>query len=176
MKLRGFTVVELVIVIAIMAILFSLAVVNVRSTQVNARDNERHIDTENISLMFEGFYDVIDTGYFNTYPGTMLTYVYLTGSHEVNPLLSKVPPESLRAPGQDSLSLIMATNNAQSPDSVAPQPTVGTYVYQPLQGDGSLCLTRHQHCVKYNLYYKLERPTNECPAPHNICTIRSKHQ
>ena len=40
MKARGFTVVEILVVIIIMAILLTLAVVNVRSTQINARDAE----------------------------------------------------------------------------------------------------------------------------------------
>lgn len=53
---RGFTIVELLIVIAIMGILLVLAVVNVRSTQITARDTERKGDVEAISLAMDNFY------------------------------------------------------------------------------------------------------------------------
>ena len=38
---RGFTIVEIVIVMVIMGILLGLAVLNISSSQANTRDNER---------------------------------------------------------------------------------------------------------------------------------------
>jgi prepilin-type N-terminal cleavage/methylation domain-containing protein len=53
---RGFTLIELLIALVIMAILMTLAVVNVRSTQVNARDTERKADIESIARGLEQNY------------------------------------------------------------------------------------------------------------------------
>ena len=50
---RGFTIVEIVIVMVIMAILIGLAVLNISSTQANARDNKRKTDVENIARGLE---------------------------------------------------------------------------------------------------------------------------
>jgi prepilin-type N-terminal cleavage/methylation domain-containing protein len=56
MNRRGFTIVELVIVIAIMAVLLTLGVVNVRASQIDARDAERKTDIETIAQHLETFY------------------------------------------------------------------------------------------------------------------------
>ncbi len=56
MRRRGFTIVELVIVITIMAILLTLGVVNLRSAQANARDTERKTDIESIAQHLETYY------------------------------------------------------------------------------------------------------------------------
>lgn len=53
---RGFTIVEIVIVMVIMAILIGLAVLNISSTQANARDNKRKTDVENIARGLETRY------------------------------------------------------------------------------------------------------------------------
>lgn len=53
---RGFTIVEIVIVMVIMAVLIGLAVLNISSTQANARDNERKTDAENIARGLETRY------------------------------------------------------------------------------------------------------------------------
>jgi prepilin-type N-terminal cleavage/methylation domain-containing protein len=53
---RGFTIVEIVIVMVIMGVLIGLAVLNISSTQANARDNERKTDAENIARGLETRY------------------------------------------------------------------------------------------------------------------------
>lgn len=53
---RGFTVVELVIVLAIMAILLVAGFVSFRSYQMNARDKERESDVAAIQMYLEGIY------------------------------------------------------------------------------------------------------------------------
>lgn len=186
MKQRGFTIVELLVVIIIMAILLTLAVVNVRSTQIQARDNERRVDTENIAKAMESFYG--DTHQIGSPSSPTKTYPSRPGVSDTSPsnwimpyLEEKTPLASFYAPGADTegaKSLVVATNTNTNPASVAPQPTVTTYVYQPLQRDGNLCDNFYlQLCVTFNLYYKLEQATDECPAAaNNVCVIRSKHQ
>jgi len=55
-KLSGFTIVELIIVIAIIGILSSLVYNGIRSTQANARDAERKVDAEIIQRNLETYY------------------------------------------------------------------------------------------------------------------------
>lgn len=178
MKQRGFTVIELLVVIVVMAILLVLAVVNVRSTQVQARDDERHADISNISTVLESFYGTTHGGQWRgTYPGT----TDLSDTYVKQYLSTNLGQGSQHAPGvstDDPSSIIIATNTTQTTSGVTPQPTIATYVYQPLSPTNTLCTTyaAATGCAKYNIFYKLERPTDDCPAPDNICVIRSKHQ
>jgi len=151
---RGFTVVELIIVITIMSILLVLGVVNLRSTQANARDEERKTDIESIALQLENFYLSGTDGSttIGDYPPTTLT------GAAIQPSLRDADMKSFTAPGAASLaaSFIPATNITQTTAGIAPQPTISQYVYQPLQSDGTLCTTGAQECRKFNLYYRLE--------------------
>jgi prepilin-type N-terminal cleavage/methylation domain-containing protein len=56
MRRRGFTIVELIIVITIMAILMTLGVVNLRGSQAGGRDTERKTDVESIAQHLESYY------------------------------------------------------------------------------------------------------------------------
>ena len=176
MKMRGFSVVEVLVVIIVMAILLTLAVVNVRSTQVNARDSERTVDVENIALTFERFYAANHSGGLSqTYPGT----TDFSGTYVTKFINSSIHESSLRAPGvkpNEPVSLISATNSTTTPAGVTPTPTLKTYIYQPLTADGNLCSTLDSPCRRFNIYYRLERATSDCPAPTNICTYKSKYR
>lgn len=176
MKSRGFTAVELLVVIIIMAILLMLAVVNVRSTQISARDNDRKVDVESIGLALESYYNEDHAGYTKTYPGTS---DLADGQDALKYVKEHVHDNSLRAPGVnagDPISLVMATNNAQSGSSVTPAPTITTYVYQPLTTSGTLCSSYNTPCRTFAIYYKVEASTTDCPAPTNICTYASKNR
>lgn len=54
---RGFTLVELMIVMVVMTILMALAVINLRSTQPSARDSERATDAATIARGLEQRYN-----------------------------------------------------------------------------------------------------------------------
>lgn len=151
MNRRGFTIVELIIVIAIMGILLVLAVVNLRGTQVNARDNERKTDIENIGQHLEIFYKSGTNGstVVGRYPSTAIIGQETT-------MLRDIDSKSLTAPDASGSSLVAATNNVQTPTGVLPQPTISQYVYQPYQSDGSLCTSEAQECRRFNMYYRLE--------------------
>jgi prepilin-type N-terminal cleavage/methylation domain-containing protein len=157
---RGFTIVELIITITIMGILLVLGVVNLRGTQANARDDERKTDIEAIAVQLESYYtsgnDASTT--FGRYPSTGII-----GNERVT--LRDIDPKSLATPGAPVdannipiSSLVAATGVAQiqTTAGVTPQPTINTYVYQPVQADGTLCTTGAQECRKFNLYYMLE--------------------
>lgn len=158
MNRRGFTIVELIIVITIMAILLVLAVVNLRSTQVNARDDERKSDIDSLAMHLEVMYNtgkgVAEVGRYTSTGG----YTTWTITN-VQDNLRDIDPKSVMAPGFSDpvlTSFNAATNNDQTTSGVLPQPTISQYVYQPLQQDGTLCTTGSQQCQKFNLFYRLE--------------------
>lgn len=154
MKRSGFTLMELIIVIAIMGILLVLGVVNLRGSQVSSRDAERKSDIEALSSHLETYYTSGSDGSttLGTYPPTTLTPSVATY------YLRDIDMKSMMAPGITSpdLTFIVATNNIQTTAGVLPQPTINQYVYQPLKSDGNLCTDGGDECVKYNLYYRLE--------------------
>jgi len=163
MKLRGFTIVELIIVITIMGILLILGVVNLRGSQTNARDDERKSDVGAIALNLEGYYKgVNDTGGVGTYPSTAT-------SDASNALIETYMPDidikSLLAPGANDpdKSFISAANNG------AQTPTIDQYIYQPLQSSGALCTSVLQGCRKFNIYYHLE-------TDNTVYQLKSKNQ
>jgi prepilin-type N-terminal cleavage/methylation domain-containing protein len=161
MKRRGFTIVELIITITIMGILLTLAVVNIGSTQVKARDDERKSDIESIAQHLESFYmtgTATSTSYA-TYPS-----VDLIGTEaQIREDLRDADRKSFLPPGTTDVTttFIASTNTGsassiQTTSGVLPQPTIGQYVYQPIKSNGSICLTGEVDCRKFNLFYRLE--------------------
>lgn len=160
----GFTIVELLVVLAIMLILFGLGVAGVSLLQVSGRNEERRTDVENIARQIElnntnGLPSIPSSqgSYLGTDPGGM-------GSPTMYPtIFSDTDLASLRAPGitAPNWSLRMATSNgAQTPGD-------DDYIYQPLTDNGTLC-TAATGCRKFTLWYKLEGG--------NIEKIESKRQ
>lgn len=165
---RGFTIVEIIVTITIMAILLTLAVVNVSSSEANGRDAERKADMESLTLNLEQFYKTVDpaialsgSGYPNT---TLMTNATITST------LPDVDPKILRAPGvaeSDPISVVAATNTAQTTTGILPLPTASSYVYQPLTETNTLCSSGA--CRKYNVYYFLE-------TTNTVVKIASRNQ
>jgi prepilin-type N-terminal cleavage/methylation domain-containing protein len=157
MKQLGFTMVEIIITVTIMAILLSLAVVNLNSTEANARDAERNSDVTTIANHLELFYKNGNnyTTLTGRYPSTLLLN---NGGTSVKAFLNDIDLDSVTAPEATSVpaSFIVATNNNQTEDGVTPQPTVSQYVYQPIQTNGTLCTTESQECRKFTIFYRTE--------------------
>jgi len=166
---RGFSIIELLIVITIMGILLTLAVVNMHGAQVNARDTERKGDIESIALNLEAFYKtgIDSTTVFGRYPSTGLAGGSATS---ITSALRDADLKSFTPPGASSYTtgFLAATNNVQSTSGVLPQPTLNTYIYQPLRQDGTLC-NDYTYCQKFNLYYMLE-------ADNTVYMVTSKNQ
>lgn len=173
MMRRGFTVVELLITITIMGILLTLAVVNLNSSQVNARDAERKTDAENIALALESFYRNQSPDLFMS-GGTYLGWSYINDS-EIPEYLQDIDPKSLRAPGVDvsaPMSLKYTTSTSENPASISPKPskTNDIYVYQAFTNDGYACPDPFlAACQRFNLYYYQE-------SDDSIQVIVSKNQ
>lgn len=175
----GFTIVELIITITIMAILMTLAVVSLRSTQANGRDAERTTDIEEIARSLETLYSSnrSDLAVSGRYAGSDAIKNQLNTQKTYN-FLPDINQNALRAPGvalTANVSLIAATNTTQTTAGVLPQPTKDTYVYQPLArnattGAWSLCVNHlTTECRKFNIYYRLE-------SDNTVQMITSKNQ
>lgn len=158
---NGFTIVEILIVIAVIGILTSIAVLNVSSSNIVARDSEREQDAKAIARRMEELYDESVSGSetFASYPGIV------NASSDAS-TFSGIPPSVLRAPGvsdSDPSSFVGATNAVQTTAGVLPQPsrTNDEYVYQPLKADGTLCQNTNADpalgCLKFNLFYYNEK-------------------
>lgn len=175
MDRKGFTIMELIIGITIMAILIVLSFVNLESSQVSSRDAERSVDIETITLHLDSYYRSGTDGntVMGKYPSVQLTTTI--GSIEQH--LRDIDPKSFTAPGLPipsntsvaSDTFIAASNAVQTVGGVLPQPTINQYVYQPIQSDGTLCTLDTQECRKFNIYYRSE-------ADNVIHIVASKNQ
>lgn len=173
---RGFTVVEIVITITIMGILLTLAVVGLNATQVNGRDSERKGDVESIALTFETMYK---NGSLDSTAGAITVNGTYPGTSDITEVIIRkntpdIDPKVLRAPSvktTDPISLQAATNTTQTTAGVTPQPTLTTYVYQPITNTGTLCAGNSATvlCQKFNIYYRLE-------SDNSVQMVTSKNQ
>lgn len=174
----GFTLVEMIIAITIMVVLLSLAIVMIGGSRANARDNERKTDVANIARFLEQFYENSPRG--STYPNTLDV-----NTSNIETTFTDFDLNNLKAPLQETYSLIPATNGLESTTGVRPLPTIHQYVYQPLAdvsydlGVMRLCVTSSatcglcdnttMKCRKFNIYYRSE-------VDNQIYSITSKIQ
>lgn len=174
MQRRGFTIIELIIVIVVMGILLALAVVNLRGSQIAARNTQRIGDVQTIAQNLENFYTSGNntSALYGRYPSTLLIGNETT-------YLPDLDTRALTAPGQTGDSLVAAdchnTTCNQTTTGVNPQPTINQYVYQPLQSDGTLCTTESQQCRKFNIFYLLETGGAD-GADGTVQMVTSKNQ
>lgn len=159
---RGFTLIEILVVIVIMGILLLLSVVNLRSTQAQARDQERIADVTNIARHFEGLYATGTTstsgyqGAAGAYPDKA-TVDNATAATDPTTILGPIDVKNLRAPNvaaTDPESLITATIMG------AQTPTPSQYIYVPYAFDNTgtevLCIDSSLSCRRFEIYYQTE--------------------
>lgn len=173
---RGFTIVELLIVITIMGVLLVLGVVNLRSAQSSGRDSERKSDIETIANLLDSYYKTgLVSGVVTIKAGTYPTTIIATSGVEyMEAALDDIDIDSLKAPGitDPTQTFVAATNNVQTTLGVlgpsSQPPTINQYLYQPIRSDGALC-TGTDECRKFNLYWRSE-------ANNTIYMVTSKNQ
>jgi len=147
---RGFTIIELLVVIVVLGILLLVATNRFFGSQADARDVDRKADVDTIARRLEIVFADRLLG-AASYPRT-------TDMAEGGTALTGIEPEALRVPGvtnSQTMSLTVATNATATTTGVLPQPTISQYVYQPLTAANALC-NSSLVCVKFNLYYRAE--------------------
>lgn len=179
----GFTLIELIITITIMTILMTLAVVNLLTSQIDTRDQERRTD---IGIIANG----LEIYYTSGNPYTSTPRGYYPGGQEVTAAAAATPPFNnfLEGVGQTGFTAPRATittsfgidsNYATSapgsnPDGSYSDSQARTllankpYLYQPLTRTNTFCAS-YLNCVRFNLYYLTERN-------NTVNVVRSKNQ
>lgn len=149
----GFTLIELLITITIMVMLVTLAVINLRGNQLQARDEKRKTDVTILSDQLESYYSSGSDPASTYPPGEYPPTDFVDTESEVKLALRDLDTKALRAPDVADtapMSFTVATTTTE------PTPNVSTYVYMPLTSTGILCQTSAQECRKFTLYYALE--------------------
>lgn len=191
-KGRGFTIVELVVVLTIMAILLVLVTVGLAASQKNARNAKRVSDIEAIARGLEVRYKqgnprATESGGMTNpgqYPGSnemlhitgwdraTFTPIQIVGGY-LTDALPGTTTSNFIPPGATGiafgLSCVWACDAPETPAANAvinSQTTMTTYIYEPVGKNGEFCA--NSGCVRYNLYYRDEDGV--------LQTVRSEHQ
>lgn len=135
---RGFTIIEVAVVLAISVILLTLTTLSLGAAEMKSRDQERRADLGMMSQCLESKY-VEANSYFAT----------------INDMKNcPKSTEFMTPPKSSSISTVLATNNTTTPSGVRPVVDKSTYVFQPLTASGALCTDPSvTPCTNYNLYY-----------------------
>jgi prepilin-type N-terminal cleavage/methylation domain-containing protein len=141
---QGFTIIELLIVIAIIAILAGLVLNNFRGAQAKARDTQRVTDVNNIHSKLEEYYN--DN---NAYPQTF-----------TQATLSGIDAQSLVDPDGASVTINAAVADEAAADALADPDTTDEYLYAAFPTG---CTNA---CTGYVLVSFIERPTTTTPNPY----------
>ena len=134
---KGFTIVELLIVIIIIGILAALVLNSFRGVQERARDTERRTDINAQGTQLEVYYT--DQGGYPVLTGQVNTDSWIQGAMKGADLAA------WRAPNQAANS----EQNTATPDK-------DHYGYVALQDDGTTACSTAP-CAKYKLYYFSEK-------------------
>lgn len=187
---RGFTVVEIAITLAVMAILVVLGLSSYSQSQKNARDTERRGDAENISAALERLYA---SGATNSATGI----TYPPGRYPSIDEAQQATFLSHTLPGLDAASRSYSFNtsptgnlfrtdsgasvseNAESQtakDRIALETNDTSITYQPMRFNTSTntwvsCKTSAEECRRYKLYYRTENPVGS----EYVQVIESQH-
>jgi prepilin-type N-terminal cleavage/methylation domain-containing protein len=137
---RGFTIVELLIVIVVIGILALLVITTYSGIQQKARNSQRQTDVQSMQTQLEAFFS--QNGYY--------------------PSLADMNSSTWRGTNMKSLdndALIDPSNPNQSNALVA-TPTDKQYAYAVTDSGGASCETTDTNCAKYTLTAKYEGTVN----------------
>lgn len=195
MKLRGFTIVEVSVVIVLIVVITTLGVASLRSSQISARDDERQVKAETLARALESFYRNGDPSR-GINPGRYPTGVELSQAISggyITEWLDNSDSSFLRFSwqntGENNIHILGTTKTperdiTEDPARIQSAVNTGKLVYEPMAiykgsifpGDTdpwSSCynfyLTYITTCNRYNIYYKKE-------SDNTIVTIRSERQ
>lgn len=193
----GFTIIELIVVMVIMAILLTLAGFGISGYQANVRDSQRNADVSIISRGLETRYKegnptVTSPSYVapGSYPDiTEMSHIFGTSVSGFTPaqvvggysdtalpgttVSSFSPPGSATTPYAGftlagcSGTCSAANDSATTGSTLGNAVTKSQFYYEPIDANGNIC--SGVPCVRYNLYWHTE-------VDDTSHIIRSKHQ
>lgn len=142
-KQKGFTLVELLIVIIIIGILATLVIVTFTGVQAKARDSQRQTDIEAVDSHLEAFF--AQNGYYPSY-ADMTSTTFLGTNMKGLDLQSLIDPK-LNDPNATALGTDLANGVGDG----------SHYGYAVTQSDGTTaCETNDTTCAKFTLTATLE--------------------
>lgn len=149
---NGWSIVEIMIVVAMIGILAGLAFPTVTAYRTYSHDAERASDVESIARAFEMSYlrDAPSSG--PTYPTTGRA----TDISDYDSLFQGQDRAITKAPESTSTTSLVAATNTTEPQN----PSLDQYIYLPLTADGELCNSTST-CVRFLLYYRVENTNGD---------------
>ena len=144
---KGFTIIELLIVIAIIAILALLVLNNFQGAQAKARDQQRTTDINNIHTKLEEFYNE------NTYYPSTVTATSFAGMDEG----STADPTGSNQISSTVVADATAADNLAAPASDTTSTSSYSYIAYPTG-----CTN---NCTGYRLKTFIEKPSTTTPNP-----------
>lgn len=156
-KVRGFTVIELIVVIVVIGILTTLVSIQATRGQVSARDRERENDVKIITTFLENVYQngqaegtMIPTGDVSVTSATPMGYastalINSPTNTQSKAILGAIEPNALKSPVKKMASFVAASStagisgNSAGGISLGATATTDLYVYQPLTSSDTLC-------------------------------------
>ena len=184
---RGFTIVEIIIVLMLIAILLALAMVQFGRSQVDARDNALKAHAETIARGLEEYYRTGNSAYAiapGKYPSTdEVRHAFGDNVTDVGAQVAGGYRDTWLGGArlEATAKLRLITTSGQTPENttnVQHSTPVGAITYEPLVftpasgGDPdrfTFCTTKATACSRFNIYYRTEKD-------NTVHTIRSEHQ
>lgn len=191
MNRRGFSVVELAIVIALIGILSLLLFASLRSSQVSARDDERRAKAEIIANSLESLHKAGNPSQNQTpglYPN-IATINAAISSSQLTSLLPNIDDSTVTFSWSSDSSVKLKTivpssglsnrNNTENMSIIEPLVALDQFAYEPLRhvtsgsttdnDQWAYCQLSTHDCRRFNLYYRTE-------ADDAVQVIRSVQQ
>jgi len=138
---KGFTIVELLIVIVVIGILAALVITTYSGIQKKARNSKRQTDLQSLQTNLEAYFN--EKGYYPNRVNDMNSASWLTTNMKSLDQNAKTDP----------------SNPTQSKD-LAASPAAKVYSYQVTQSDDSSCESDDTTCAKYTLTATYEGTVN----------------
>lgn len=146
---KGFTIVELLIVIVVIGILALLVITTYSGIQAKARNSKRSSDIKSIQTNLEAFYT--SSGYYPS-RDNMNTSSWRTTN------MKSFDQNALKDPS--STNCDPATSTPSSNPCLVAAAAAKTYSYAVTQADGSSCESDNTTCQKYTLTGTFEGTVN----------------
>jgi type II secretion system protein G len=134
LKQRGFTIVELLIVIVVIGILAALVITTFTGIQKKARDTERETDVKALHGQVEAYY--AQNGRY--------------------PTLANLNDSAWRTTNMKGLDAGALKDPKGSAETLVAAPAANSYAYAVSASDGSACDNSTADCVQYTLTATLE--------------------